>query len=509
MAIWNRLTSLVAGGAVARAAADAAAPEFEVLKQTANRNAPYKVLDPATAAGLRARQPEDGVPGIDQQGVNYADDAARGQVGPNRFDLLTELARTMPGVAQLIALRRRNQADPKTGITDAEMTEALRRSGYTADHIAAIHDLVAEPLDPGQLAAAIHRGLIPDSAKLLRGQQPEPPFNVEAYPVYDVDAVDEALKSGYDTARLGVLVGLQGLPMGVIEAAQAYYRGIITHGDYIRAFNESNNRNEWAASVLEYARQIPTARDFMENALRGHHDFDWAAEQAARHGMSRDDAFLIYQNQGRPLNLHQITQAIAWGAKYNPGQGDNPDPWMQAVLLGAVRPEYYEMQDALKYNLPSAFFFGRLQSMGALSPDEAVKWYLRLGWPPELARLVADAFGAGSTSTKQTHTEKAQTQLWTATHTAYKNGDIDDVTAGENLTAAGVPTAEHAAILELWARESATPRKRLTAAQVKKAWVKANVNDATGQPWTQDEAVEYLVGLGYSVDDARSFLNIG
>jgi hypothetical protein len=30
---------------------------------------------------------------------------------------------------------------------------------------------------------------------------------------------------------------------------------------------------------------------------------------------------------------------------------------MQSVLLGAVRPEYYEMQDSLKYTLPSALYF--------------------------------------------------------------------------------------------------------------------------------------------------------
>jgi hypothetical protein len=67
----------------------------------------------------------------------------------------------------------------------------------------------------------------------------------------------EAWARGYDRDRLGVAVGLQGLPMGRIEAAQAFFRKIITCGDYIRAFNESNNRNEWAEAVLEYARQIP------------------------------------------------------------------------------------------------------------------------------------------------------------------------------------------------------------------------------------------------------------
>src|SRR5262249_50958552 len=156
---------------------------------------------------------------------------------------------------------------------------ALKRLGLEQEWIDALWNVREEILSPGELAAAIHRGIVPDPG-LLIGEQPQPPFNVEAYPVYPIDSLKEAEGSGYDRDRLGVLVGLQGLPMGTHEAAQAFFRGIITHGDYIRAFNESNSRNEWAGAVLDQTRQIPTARDFMENALRGHHDFNWAAEQA-------------------------------------------------------------------------------------------------------------------------------------------------------------------------------------------------------------------------------------
>src|SRR6185437_8372620 len=97
----------------------------------------------------------------------------------------------------------------------------------------AIESLKDVFLSPGEIAAAIHRGLIPDPGILL-GEQPQPPFKVDAYPVQPIDAVAEARAAGLDEERLKVLVGLQGLPMGVIEAAQAYFRGDITHGDYIR-----------------------------------------------------------------------------------------------------------------------------------------------------------------------------------------------------------------------------------------------------------------------------------
>ena len=120
MAIWNRITALVTGGAVATAVADAMKPEFEVLMQTAWANEPHKVLEPGTAAELRARETVDGAAGIDLEGVNLPDDAARRGVGSRRFDLMTELARTNPDVARLYALRRRG-----IGTNDAEGITAM------------------------------------------------------------------------------------------------------------------------------------------------------------------------------------------------------------------------------------------------------------------------------------------------------------------------------------------------------------------------------------------------
>ena len=245
--------------------------------------------------------------GVAQGQVPYAwakDEAERTGINGERFDHAVEIASTGPGVAQAFELWRRGE------INEAGFRRAAKRAGLEQEWIDGLAKLFMHVLTPGELAAAIHRGLIPDPG-LLKGEQPSGPRNVEQYPVYQLDALTEALGSGYDHDKLGVLVGLQGLPMGPHEAAQALFRGIITHGDYIAAFNESNNRNEWAQAVLEQSRQIPTARDFFENALRGYHDFSWALEQAKRHGMSEADATVIYQNQGRPMNIRQITQALS------------------------------------------------------------------------------------------------------------------------------------------------------------------------------------------------------
>ena len=402
------------------AVAPALRPELEVLVQDSWSLAPTRLPD----AGLLAS-------GVAQGQVNQATAEAwarRHGYSGNVFEAMVNIENAGPGVGQAFRLWRRN------AIHDDGFARALKREALEAEWIAALAKTKQEPLDPAQLAAAIHRNIIPDPGYLV-GQQPGPDRRVPAFPQIPIDANLEASWAGLDGDHLHALVGLQGLPMGPHEAAQAYFRGNITFDDYLAAIAQGNTRNEWAQAIVDQTRQIPTARDFMENALRGHHDFTWAADQAARHGMSRDDAFVIYQNQGRPLNLHQISQAIAWGAHYNPGQGDNPDPWMQSVLLGAVRPEYYEMQDSLKYIVPSAFALRGLQQAGALTPDEAFLWYKRLGWEPGLSRKVADAFGHQAGAAGKEATAADLLTLW-------DGGKLTTPEVRADLEALGYPAAE-------------------------------------------------------------------
>jgi hypothetical protein len=340
----------------------------------------------------------------------------------------------------------------------------------------------------------------------LQGEQPSGARKVDSYPVYPIGAIDEAAGSGYNRDRLGVLVGLQGLPMGPHEAAQALFRGIITHGDYIAAFNESNSRNEWAAAVLEQSRQIPTARDFFENALRGYHDFDWALNEAKRHGMSEADATVIYQNQGRPMNIRQITQALSRGGKFNPEPGEIKDPYMASIVEGNVKPAYYDLALALKYTLPSPFVMRQLTQSGVWSQAKAAKRLKDSGWIPQDADEAAAAWAGGTGTTADPHVAKAQTQLWNTTHSAYLAGDATDAVVREKLPQAGVTAAAVDDVLTLWKHEREVIRQRITPAQLKKAWQKAVPNPVTGAPWTRDEVLAELLSRGWNTQDANTFL---
>jgi hypothetical protein len=428
------------------------------------------------------------------------DEAARTGFNKERFDHMVEAETVGPGVALAFDLWRRGVID-KDGFS-----KAVKRAGLEGEWIGDLLALKDELLTPGEIAAAIHRGLIADPG-LLKGEQPSGPRKVESYPVYNVPALAEAAGSGYDPKRLGVLVGLQGLPMGPHEAAQALFRGIITHGDYIAAFNESNSRNEWAQAVLDQSRQIPTARDFFENALRGYHDFDWALDQAKRHGMSEADATVIYQNQGRPMNIRQITQALSRGGVFKPEPGELKDPYMASIVEGNVKPAYYDLALHLKYTLPSPFVMRQLTASGVWSEAKAAQRLKDSGWLPDDADEAAKAWAEPAAAKADTHVAKAQTQLWTALHSAYMAGDATDAFVTTKLPHAGVAAATVPKVIATWKHERDVVRQRLTAAQVKKAYTNAVRNPATGAPWTRDDALGELLSRGYSAQDANTFLD--
>ena len=407
----DRLQTFLFGAAIGRASSDAITPVLEPVRQHAWFKNQNKVLDPGTAAEAVAQRV------ITEDEGQF--DAERGGIGDNRLGALIRMAQEYPGVGELDKMSNRKL------IGDDLVNEALARHKIPQKYHAAVKGLFQDLLTPGELAAAIHRGLVPD-AGLLLGEQPEPPFKVEAYPVQDIDPIKEAAGSGYDTKRLHTLVGLQGLPMGPHEAAQALFRNIITHGDYIRAFNTSNMRNEWAQAILDQTRQIPTARDFFENALRGYHDLKWAQEEAKRHGMSEADSLVIYQNQGRPMNVHQITQALARGAPFEPEQGEIKDPYLASIVEGPLKPAYYKLAESLKYTLPSTFAMRQLAESGVWSEAktaERLKW---AGWLPADADEVAKAWTQTTATAKvDPYIAKADNQLWTALHKAYvKTGAV-------------------------------------------------------------------------------------
>lgn len=478
--------------------------------------------------------------GVAQGQIDYAfavAEAARSGHTKDRLDHLVAIANVGPGVSAAFELWRRGL------IGETGFRRALKRIGLEQEWVDDLVKLRLGVLDPADLARGIHRGLVPDPG-LLEGELPTGEGNVPAYPTYDVDALKEALAAGYDREHLGVLVGLQGNPMGTHEAAQALFRGVLTRDDYLRAVAEGNTRNEWADAILAQSRQIPTARDFIENALRGYTTLDAAIAGAARHGMSAEDATLIYQNQGRPMNIHQITTGLARGGKFQPEPGELTDPYMASIVEGSVKPAYYDLALANRYTLPGAFALRALMQSGDLTEAEGRTLLLETGWEPTLAGKVAAKWSGSHGSAAKDATAAnlraeyeglfisreelvaALVKLGYSQHEASMLADLGDAArvkksrdeyigvvrkaylahelqaaqARADLALAGIDAAAIDHLLHFWTLTLGVSRKQLTAAQVASAYKRGTLTLAA--------ALQDLADRGYSAEDSQALLGL-
>jgi len=482
-----------AGFAFGRAAAPVLEPPLEQLRQEAWSLYQHAIPDVyAAAEGVAQGQLDLGV---------AQDYAHRQGFSDTTFAHLVDIANTGPDVGTAMRAWRRGK------MSDADFRTVLRRHAIEDQWDSAIEALKAEVLGPADLARAIHRGLIQDPG-LLQGELPSGVGNVPAYPVYGVDALAEAEASGFDRDRLGVLVGLQGLPMGSHEAAQALFRGVLTDDDYLRAIAEGNTRNEWAGAIREQSRAIPSAVNYVAAFIRGWIDRAKMHAGAARHGMTPEDTDLLALISGRPVTTRQAFVGFTRGGRVDGESWDERETFRRAVIQSNIRPEWEPILWAQRYSYPSAFVLRALTQSGDITTAEAEQVLLFSGWEPTFAAKVAAAWGGGTATATDPHIAKAQTQLWNATHSSYLNREASATVARTKLAQAGVASAAIPVVLGVWDNERELIRKGLTPANVKRAFNKGGRNAATGQPWTRDEAIAALVGMGWATTEANDYLDI-
>jgi len=282
-------------------------------------------------------------------------------------------------------------------------------------------------------------------------------LTVPQVPQSPLDPVTEASWSGIDHERLRVLVGITGLPPGLIEMLRLLNMGKVTVEDVQRAVAQSNLRNEYMDVVLNLRRHLLTAHEYEEAALRGIITRDQADAGAALSGMEPQDAQLLFEIMGRPLSVHAITTALARGGEYGGTYNDVPEPYRDAIRRSNIRPEYARLAYADRYSYPSAFVLRSLAQSGELGDAQAVeKILLEIGWPPSLASKVAPQWvgsgtGSGTTAAKiDPWLAKANSHLWTAVQKGYIGGSVDQPNATRSLDLIGVSAATQAEVFARW-----------------------------------------------------------
>jgi hypothetical protein len=468
-------------------------PVLQAIENATWSEYPDKPLDAATAAEVAA-----------ENYAAYGDmetEATHTGYGTDRFAHLYDVTVTAPGEGTLLQLLRRSS---EVGI---DFEHGLRKAKLEGQWDAALRNLADARLNPAAVALAVVRSIMQNDG-LQVGTLDSSGGVVPAYPVSSIDPVVEASLSGIDEERLRVMVGSVGLPASPIQAALMYFRGIIDQSDVWKAVQQSDTRPAWGPFLQEFARQILTAEQYLEGALRGWISYTDGVAGAAKHGMSPTDAQLLYQIRRRPLTPHTISQALARGGTFDTAQAPFADPYVSSVHEADLGPEWYGLAEAMKYSPPSLFVIRQLLKDGVYTQDHAALRIRQLGIYPEDADLIAAAYAPAPGAAADPHVTKAENQLWTATHRAYLNGHAPAATLTPAFTALGITPAAQQTVLDLWTLEQQLERFGLTAANIHKAYTKGDTNDATGQPWTRDDAIAELVKLGYNQSEAGQYLDI-
>jgi hypothetical protein len=453
------------------------------LSQDAFSTDPSKALDAGDAAKIVAQAIQDngwGTTEAEQTGLNS-----------DRFSWLAQTQLTAPGTGQLLELLRRAQ------IGDDDFTHGLRKAQLETTWDAAIKSLVQQPLQPEEIAKAIHRGIMVADG-LLIALPPTEPGDVPSVPPSTIDPITEASWSGIEQERLRIMVGNAGLPLGLMEMLQLMNRGFMKPQDVQRGIAESNLRNEYQDVALQLARRILTPHEYAELSLRGWITTDAMHAGAEMSGMTDADTDLLFKMQGRPIVPHQITKGLARGGSYEGPTGDIPDVYITAMRQSNVRPEWYQLDYlANQYTWPSYFVLKAI-TPSVLTVEQCTDILLWSGWEPTLAKATAESFASTAGTGVDPNVTKARSQLWTATHNSYVNSNTDEAEAKTRLTLIGVDDTAQTAILALWDSERSLVRTSLTAAQIVKA---------VGQPGKDAAwATERLQELGWSADDAATLL---
>jgi hypothetical protein len=368
--------------------------------------------------------------------------------GKDQFDALVSIANVGPALGLAYQAWRRGE------LTDDQFTTALNRTGLETQWYAALRALKEQPLEPASVATAVHRNIMRDPTLIVK-EPPTTDGKVRQVPESPLSPTTEAGWSGIDHERLRVLVGITGLPPGLIEMLHLLNMGQVTEDDVKRAVAQSNLRNEYMDVVLALRRRLLTPHEYQEAALRGILTNAQADAGAALSGMETQDAHLLFQILGRPLAVHAITTGLARGGKFGGTYDDVPEPYRDAIRRSNIRPEYAKLAYADRYTYPSAFVLRSLAQAGELGgAAEVEKILLDIAWPPELAAKVAPLWVGTGTGTKAAKPDpwvaKADSHLWTAVQKGYVGGAVDQANASISLDLIGVTAAAQVEVFARW-----------------------------------------------------------
>lgn len=460
---------------------------------------PHLIPDPSTVAQLAARgltQHDDAIETIAENGI------------PRGWgEALITLNEQYPDVTTMLDLIRRGFMGP-----DVFMEWSLR-NGIPGPVAQMYLNLVNVPISPADAALALLRGNISE------------PEAVKAAAAYGVSAQDFA-----------TLVGNTGEPLGLQELLEARRRGFIDDARLVRGILQSRTRNEWVDVAKQLSHAPMSTADAVEAAVQGHMDTAQASAIADQNGLEAGQFDYLYQTAGSPLSRTEMEQLFNRGLV-------TKEQVIQALRESRLKNKYTDLAFELHSRLVTPDELGRGVEYGAISHADAVRKAMEIGYSQDDAAMLVSASINRKLETQRMAIVRAVEALYennaisrdqaisfagnlgfepqeidfifqaaefrrnekliaagmSAIRSKYVAHHIDKGQASALLDALGIPHQQRDAALQIWQVEHDANVRLLTPAQIIKA-------RAMGLITTDTEALDRLVTLGYSTDDANLLL---
>lgn len=244
----------------------------------------------------------------------------------------------------------------------------------------------ARPVDPGILATAAGRGFT----------FPQAPTVTVAPGLYT-----EAAKSGISADDLNLQASLVGLPPALQELFELKRRGIIGDDDVAKGLREGDFRDDWISTVVQLAHAWLTPGDFVRAAVQAQMTYQDARDWAYRTGLDNTTAVpvvtggteatpdmfgLAFSIAGRPPGPQELGRMANRGLIPWDGTGADALTFQQGIAESDVKTKWTAALKQLEVYVPPPRQVGSLLEHGAITADQAVKFWTDGGVPEDLAK---------------------------------------------------------------------------------------------------------------------------
>jgi hypothetical protein len=504
----NRVLGNVLGFAAGTAAASAFTPAFRDITAELERQLGLtRRLSPAELAELV-------VYGVRTEG-DAADEAKDWGVNPSRFSELVKITGNPPGPQELAELWNRGL------ISERDFEHGVRTGRIRTEWIDPLKGFRDRLLSPAELAEAAVR----DQAG-------------------DVNVDHEARAAGLTPARFELLQKVAGNAPPVGQLIELLQRGKLSEGEVRTALTDHGVRPQYLDAVLDLRHYLLPPSDVIRLAV--HEVYTPRLRDKYRLDEELPDELV---SRGRKLGISPADAADLWAGHWQPPSAEQGFAMFHRGVIteGDVAdllrvhdyvPYWRDKLIELSYRVPGRIDLRRLYRFGKIDRAGLVAGYVRLGYSPADATLLAQAAQAEKMGAERDLTKaeivglyesaamtrdqardqldamgydeheaaqildladarktRARRDVVTSTvRSRYLDRELTASDARARLAAVGLPDDEITFRLDLWAFELQASPHHITEAQMRAAWGKGVVDEARYR--------RHLAQLGVPDDEA-------